>query len=109
MFRPLPRASTSSCRGNAAAVAAAFCLAANSARSRRINAHSPARGSDEGFPVREINVGERSNEPEKYVNLKAENYWALRTRSEEGKISGLTDEQTIAQLVGIRTATIAAA
>jgi phage terminase large subunit len=57
---------------------------------------------DEGFPVREINVGERSNDPEQFANLKAELYWALRELFEVGNISGLTDERTIAQLVGIR-------
>ena len=57
---------------------------------------------DHGFPVRGINVGERSNEPEKFANLKAELYWGLRELFEAGKISGLTDERTIAQLVGIR-------
>ena len=57
---------------------------------------------DQGFPVREINVGERSSEPEQFANSKAEYYWGLRTLAETGKISGLTDERTIAQLVGIR-------
>lgn len=58
--------------------------------------------ADYCFPVRAINVGERSDEPEKFVNLKGQNYWGLRMRFEAGNISGLTDEKTIAQLVGIR-------
>jgi phage terminase large subunit len=58
--------------------------------------------ADCGYRVREINVGERSRTPEKYVNLKAELYWGLRLRAESGDIAGLTDERTIAQLAGIR-------
>ena len=57
---------------------------------------------DHGFPVREINVGERSDEPEKFANQKGQFYWGLRMRFEIGTISGLTDERTIAQLAGIR-------
>lgn len=58
--------------------------------------------ADCGYRVREINVGERSGSPAKYVNLKAELYWGLRMRAEAGDIAGLTDERTIAQLTGIR-------
>ena len=54
------------------------------------------------FPVQDINVGTRANDPDKFINLKAELYWGLRLRAEEGDISGLTDERTIAQLAGIR-------
>jgi len=57
---------------------------------------------DQGFPVRAINVGERSYEPEKYVNLKAEYYWSLRMRAEVGNLLGLTDDRTIGQLAGIQ-------
>jgi len=56
----------------------------------------------QGFPVRAINVGERSNKPEDFANSKAEHYWGLRELFEAGDISGLTDERTITQLVGIR-------
>ncbi len=59
--------------------------------------------ADYGNRVREINVGERSGSPTKYVNLKAELYWGLRMRAEAGDfVAGLTDERTIAQLTGIR-------
>ncbi len=57
---------------------------------------------DCGFPVQEINVGDRANDTEKFANLKAELYWGLRLRAETGDISGLTDERTIAQLAGVR-------
>ena len=40
--------------------------------------------------------------PSKYVNFKAEMYWDFRLRAESGQLAGLTDEPTIAQLVGIR-------
>jgi ribosomal protein L37AE/L43A len=57
---------------------------------------------DHGFPVREINVGEKAKDSKKFVNRKAEVYWAFRMRAEAGDLAGLTDERAIAQLVGIR-------
>lgn len=55
--------------------------------------------------VREVNVGESpttESAKEKYLNLKAELYWAFRERAQEGDLAGLTDRATIAQLAGIR-------
>jgi hypothetical protein len=52
-----------------------------------------------------INVGESPTMPdaaEKYRNLKAEMYWALRSRIRDGDFAGLTDQRTISQLAGIR-------
>jgi hypothetical protein len=57
---------------------------------------------DLDYPVSDVNVGLTATDPEKYANLKAEFYWALRMRTEAGDLSGLTDELTIAQLAGIR-------
>jgi phage terminase large subunit len=57
---------------------------------------------DLGYPVRPINVGERSRAPDLYANLKAELYWGLRMRFQSGDVSGLADERTIGQLAGIR-------
>jgi len=57
---------------------------------------------DLGYPVRLINVGEASSDPERYRNSKAEFYWGLRLRFQEGDVAGLTDERTIGQLAGIR-------
>jgi phage terminase large subunit len=57
---------------------------------------------DHGLPVQEVNVGERPRDTEKYYNLKAELYWGLRQRTQDGDLSGLTDERAIAQLAGIR-------
>ena len=57
---------------------------------------------DHGLPVNEINVGEKAKDSEKFSNRKAEVYWAFRMRAEAGDVAGLTDERTIAQLVGVR-------
>jgi hypothetical protein len=57
---------------------------------------------DSGFPAQPVNVGEAATDPEKYANLKAELYWGLRLRAQEGAIAGLTDERAIGQLAGIR-------
>jgi phage terminase large subunit len=57
---------------------------------------------DQGLIVNPINVGESSREPERYANLKAEYFWALRMRAQSGELSGLADDRTIAQLASIR-------
>ncbi len=57
---------------------------------------------DAGFPVRDVNAGERSSRPERYANVKAEGYWALRMRVEAGEIRGLIDETAVSQLAGLR-------
>jgi hypothetical protein len=74
---------------------------------------------DHGFPVTHVNVGaaplpERFAMQEKrlnpqarnqYANLKAQLYWNLRLRFQDGEIAGIADERTIGQLAGIRWAT----
>jgi len=57
---------------------------------------------DHKLPVTEINVGQTAGDAEKYSNLKAEIYWNFRLRALSGELAGLTDDQTIAQLAGIR-------
>lgn len=57
---------------------------------------------DEGINVRFVNVGEAARNSEKYANLKAELYWGLRLRFQEGHVAGLTDSVALAQLAGIR-------
>jgi phage terminase large subunit len=42
------------------------------------------------------------NDPERFVNLKAELYWGLRMRFQQNGVAGLSDEKTIAQLAAIR-------
>jgi hypothetical protein len=57
---------------------------------------------DLGYPVRIVNVGETSSDAERYRNVKAEFYWGLRMRFQEGDVAGLEDERAIGQLAGIR-------
>lgn len=59
---------------------------------------------DHGYRDRvvDVNVGERSAEPERYANLKAEAYWGLRLRFQAGDIAGVEDELAISQLASIR-------
>lgn len=54
------------------------------------------------YPVVDVNVGEKSSDPEKYRNLKAELYWGLRMRFQEGDVAGPIDDETVTQLAGIR-------
>ena len=49
-----------------------------------------------------INVGEATNFPDRFRNLKAQLYWSLRERFQDGQVSGLDDELTITQLASIR-------
>lgn len=56
---------------------------------------------DLGYNVRFINVGLAAGDP-KFVNLKAELYWNLRTLLKDGEINGVTDERTKAQLTAIK-------
>ena len=57
---------------------------------------------DHGFPAIPINITEKARDSEHYADQKAEYYWGLRTRLEQGDIAGLVDEKTIGQLAGIR-------
>ena len=57
---------------------------------------------DLGFKVAEVNVGERSTDPERFANLKSELYWGLRMRFEAGDAANLSDETVISQLAGIQ-------
>jgi len=86
-------------------------LAPYKARLARVNVDSVGQGyyfarhlEDHGYKGRvvDVNVGEAANDPEKYVNWKAELYWALRLRAQGGDLAGLTDETAVGQLAGIR-------
>jgi hypothetical protein len=57
---------------------------------------------DAGYTVHDINVGEAPRDKDKFANAKAEHYWGLRQRFQQGNVAGLTDEKTISQLTGIR-------
>jgi phage terminase large subunit len=57
---------------------------------------------DQGFPAYPLNVAAETRFPEKFVNLKAELYWGLRQRAQDGDLCGLDDDTTLSQLAGIR-------
>jgi len=56
---------------------------------------------DLDYPVGLVNVGQAPSDPPKYANLKAEFYWQLRMRFQDGDVAGIRDERTIGQLAGI--------
>ena len=58
--------------------------------------------SDLGYKTMGVNVGEAPYNTERFANLKAELYWGLRERFQQGDICGALDERTIAQLSTIR-------
>jgi phage FluMu gp28-like protein len=49
-----------------------------------------------------VNVGKATQFPDRFKNLKAQLYWALRERFQDGQVSGLTDELALMQLAAIR-------
>ncbi len=86
----------------------AAALAPYKGRIEKLNVDSAGIGyymgkhlEDLGYPVRDINVGQTASDAEKYANLKAEYYWGLRLRFQDGGVAGLTDERAISQLAGI--------
>jgi phage terminase large subunit len=58
--------------------------------------------SDTTYNVYAFNAGGAPLDAEHFVNAKAEAYWSLREWLERGALAGLTDEETQAQLAGIR-------
>jgi phage terminase large subunit len=61
--------------------------------------------ADAGYTVRDVNVGASPTTAagrERYSNLKAELYWALRERFAAGEIGNLTDRTTLGQLAGLK-------
>lgn len=60
------------------------------------------RLKEQRLPVRPINVGAAAQEPDKYVNLRAEVFWNLRERFREGTISLPEDDTLLTQLGAIR-------
>jgi phage terminase large subunit len=62
---------------------------------------------DQGWAgkVVDVNVGEAptsDDAKQRYANLKAELYWGLRLRAQQGDLAGLADSLTISQLASIR-------
>ncbi|OFW99194.1 MAG: hypothetical protein A3E78_14260 [Alphaproteobacteria bacterium RIFCSPHIGHO2_12_FULL_63_12] len=61
------------------------------------------RATEEGAPVEGVNVGERANDSERFINRRAEVFWGLRERFEAGDIDlDPADEETAAQLSALR-------
>lgn len=56
----------------------------------------------ERFDAVGVNVGEQANDKERFVLRRDELFWQLRELFREGKIAGLVDETTMAQLAAIR-------
>jgi hypothetical protein len=67
-----------------------------------IGYHVATHLADLGYTVYALNAGSAPLNGERYLNAKAEWYWTLREWLERGGVSGLTDEETQAQLAGIR-------
>jgi hypothetical protein len=57
---------------------------------------------DNGFPCYGFNAGARRMDATQFVNQKAETYWTFRNYLQENLISGLSGEETAAQLSTIR-------
>ena len=57
---------------------------------------------DNGFNCYGFNAGARAIEATQFLNQKAESHWTFRSHLHENLISGLTDEETAAQLSTIR-------
>lgn len=61
------------------------------------------RGHELGEPFVGVNVGEAADDPENYVNLRAELYWGIRERFEDGDVDlDPEDDDTAAELCSIR-------
>ena len=58
--------------------------------------------ADNGFPCYGFNAGARPIDVTQFVNQKAETHWTFRNYLQENLISGLSDEETAAQLSTIR-------
>lgn len=58
--------------------------------------------ADNGFSCYGFNAGARPMDTTQFVNQKAETYWRFRSFLQENLISGLKDEETVAQLSSLR-------
>ena len=58
--------------------------------------------ADNGFPCYGFNAGARPIDATQFVNQKAKAHWAFRSHLQASLVSGLTDEETAAQLSTIR-------
>jgi len=93
------------CRGEVAAF-----LAPYRQRIREVSIDKAGMGAyfchhfetDLGYNVNAINVGEKTDFPDRFANLKAQLYWSLRETFQEGAIYGIDDELMISQLASLR-------
>lgn len=100
---------TQSSRGNARGAVIEF-LRPYKDRLRKINYDHTGVGAyfATDFPrlglrnINGVNVGEATDYPDRFRNLKAQLYWSLRERFQEGQVSGLIDEVMLSQLATIR-------
>lgn len=60
------------------------------------------RLKEQGYEIEGVNVGEKASNSEKFINLRAEVYWGLRERFQQGDISIPNDDDLIAQLSNIK-------
>ncbi|MCK9592329.1 MAG: hypothetical protein M0Q91_10025 [Methanoregula sp.] len=60
------------------------------------------RLNEQNLPVMEMQAGGISSDPERYANLRAEWWWGLRQRFEDGDIDIEDDEEMISQLANIK-------
>lgn len=58
--------------------------------------------NEHGLPVRFINVGEATSDTERFKNLKAELYWGLRLRFQEGDVAGAMSDTLVQQLCSLK-------
>lgn len=58
---------------------------------------------DLGYNVVDYNAGGEPRDKDRFVNAKAEAYWAFRERLQRGEVNGLTDERTQAQLSTVQS------
>jgi phage terminase large subunit len=57
---------------------------------------------DLGYAVEMVNVGTAATDPERFLNLRAELSWGMRERFRAGVISGIVDDDMVAQLAALR-------
>ena len=59
---------------------------------------------EQGEPAIGLNAGGAARDPTRFQNARAEWYWGLRDRFEQGEIAICPDDELAAQLAGIRYA-----
>jgi hypothetical protein len=62
----------------------------------------PERIETAHYPVQRVNFGTAAQRADLYHLRKEEMYWHVRGLFKDGLVAGLTDEETIQQLAGVR-------